>query len=296
MTPTAAANALINAFRLHDASAVIEVSAPDVKLFAPELRESTGGTALAGWVDELQRQFPGFSVECRRILVARSAAAVDCVLHSSAIGDLRLMGVELPAREAQVTQPMLITMWLSGGKVSALRAYYDRLRVLEELGIFGDVKAAGVIDLPPIDGLVDDRPPTTDPRLSGAIYRLMNEGSVEGYVAKHAALSQYVAPVGDYPGRAGVRDYMDGFYVAFSAVRVRGVGDVMAGNMVASEWRLEARQTGDIKFPGGSIPATGNPFALHGASLLVANAGMIDSHRLYYDRLEMVGDLGLVPA
>jgi len=50
-----------------------------------------------------------------------------------------------------------------------------------------------------------------------------------------------------------------------------------------------------METPEGTIPATGKRLTLRGADAITVRDGLIRSHRVYYDQLGFMTQLGLVP-
>jgi hypothetical protein len=54
--------------------------------------------------------------------------------------------------------------------------------------------------------------------------------------------------------------------------------------------------TGDLRMPGGeSMPATGRQIQVRDCDVVVVEDGLIREHRFYYDQMEFLGQLGLLP-
>jgi ketosteroid isomerase-like protein len=291
MPPARAAEAVIAAIAHREPPALLAELAPDVEFFGPEVRMARGIDEVTRWLGSLGHTYPGYEFVSRKVLVAGNLAAVDCVLTSSRLGDLRLMGVDLPAREASISQPMGIVLRSDEAGVAELHVYYDQLRILETLGIFGDVAPAGTIDWPS-GGAHQTQ---VDPGFPATMYGLWNQADLAGLAAMHDADCEYITPIGEYRGRPAVAEYIDGFVAAFSRVSLRSTGDIIDGDMVATRWDLRATHSGPLELPTGSIPATGRAFTLHGVNLMEVQSGRIRRYRAYFDRFEMLADLGLLP-
>ncbi|MBT2438863.1 SgcJ/EcaC family oxidoreductase [Streptomyces sp. ISL-36] len=59
---------------------------------------------------------------------------------------------------------------------------------------------------------------------------------------------------------------------------------------------FSGRNTGPIQFPTGeTLPATGKEIRIRGVDLAQVADGRIVSYRLYFDQMEFLGQLGLLP-
>ena len=68
------------------------------------------------------------------------------------------------------------------------------------------------------------------------------------------------------------------------------------GDTVLVEGVYTGTQTGDLVGPGGTIPATGRSFRLPYLDIFQARDGKFVSHRIYWDNLALLTQLGVVPA
>ncbi len=59
---------------------------------------------------------------------------------------------------------------------------------------------------------------------------------------------------------------------------------------------MEGTHTAPLNSPTGVIPATHKKTVGHGVQILRVEDGKIAEARLYYDQLEMMTQLGLIPA
>jgi steroid delta-isomerase-like uncharacterized protein len=88
-------------------------------------------------------------------------------------------------------------------------------------------------------------------------------------------------------GRAFSRAFPDG--------RIHGDRFVESGDVVVVEGRFTGTNTGPLDTPAGQLPATGQPMELAFADVFRVADGKITEHRIYYDSMSMLGQLGLLP-
>ncbi|MFI8288897.1 nuclear transport factor 2 family protein [Streptomyces sp. ms191] len=68
------------------------------------------------------------------------------------------------------------------------------------------------------------------------------------------------------------------------------------GDTAIDEGLYSGRNTGPIQLPTGeTLPATGKEIRLRGVDFAQVKDGRIVSYRLYFDQMEFLGQLGLLP-
>lgn len=118
----------------------------------------------------------------------------------------------------------------------------------------------------------------------------------EGFFATYAEDCEVSAPGFSGKGRQGLEEFwalwMDAFPDNQVIVRLL-VGD---GNTVAQEARFEGTNTGPLQAPDGSeIPATGKRASEPFSSFNTINGDTITSTRFYFDQVDLLTQLGLMP-
>ncbi|MDX3458970.1 SgcJ/EcaC family oxidoreductase [Streptomyces sp. ME02-8801-2C] len=69
------------------------------------------------------------------------------------------------------------------------------------------------------------------------------------------------------------------------------------GDTAVDEGYFSGRNTGPIALPSGDhLPATQKEFRIRGVDLATVRDGHIVDYRLYFDQMEFLGQLGLLPA
>jgi ketosteroid isomerase-like protein len=102
--------------------------------------------------------------------------------------------------------------------------------------------------------------------------------------------------MGELHGIEAFVAYGHGFHRAFPDGRIHGDRFVESGDVVVVEGRFTGTNTGPLDTPAGQLPATGQPMELAFADVFRVADGKITEHRIYYDVLSMLGQLGLLPA
>ena len=98
-------------------------------------------------------------------------------------------------------------------------------------------------------------------------------------------------------GRAAVTAFWEEEFKSFPDGKVKIVTEVISGSTAVSEWEWNGTNTGPLRLPTGDMsPATGKKASARGVDIAEFEGGLIKSHRFYYDSLDLVTQLGLVPA
>jgi ketosteroid isomerase-like protein len=103
-----------------------------------------------------------------------------------------------------------------------------------------------------------------------------------------------IAPEGRFKGHDYIGAYYRSQFAAFSGLEltVRDTHD--SGNVGVAEWVFAGTNTGPLELPGGeAVPPTGKRVTQRGADVAIVEGGLLREHRLYYDQLELLDQLGL---
>ena len=101
---------------------------------------------------------------------------------------------------------------------------------------------------------------------------------------------------GTIRGPAPVVDWNGAFRMAFPDMSWEPRHEHEAGNTAIDEGFVVGTHTGPLESPDGqSIPATGRHVRLRMSDAVTVEDGLVTSHRFYFDRLELLGQLGLAP-
>jgi steroid delta-isomerase-like uncharacterized protein len=102
-------------------------------------------------------------------------------------------------------------------------------------------------------------------------------------------------PSGEFRGREAIVQYWESFFTACPDLNGRDEFTAESGDTAINEWSASGTNSGPIETPEGTIPATGKRLTLRGCDALTVREGRIRSHRVYYDQLTCMTQLGLVP-
>jgi predicted ester cyclase len=71
---------------------------------------------------------------------------------------------------------------------------------------------------------------------------------------------------------------------------------VETGDLAIAEGTFSGTNTGSLTTPGGAIPPTGKRLQMKYCDLFRVREGKIVEHRVYFDQVEFLTQLGLMPA
>jgi steroid delta-isomerase-like uncharacterized protein len=96
-------------------------------------------------------------------------------------------------------------------------------------------------------------------------------------------------------GVEAMRAFDKGWHDAFPDCVITLESQTAEGNVVFSENTFNGTHTATLRTPAAEIPATGRSVTGHYVAMLVVRDGRIASFRAYFDRLELLEELGVVP-
>jgi ketosteroid isomerase-like protein len=101
---------------------------------------------------------------------------------------------------------------------------------------------------------------------------------------------------GEIHGRENIAEYWRQMTDAVPEARFESLSSFEVGDTAIDEGIYSGRNTGPLAFPDGtSLPATQKDITLHGVDFATVKDGQITSYRLYFDQLEFLDQLGLLP-
>jgi predicted ester cyclase len=96
-------------------------------------------------------------------------------------------------------------------------------------------------------------------------------------------------------GREPATQYALAWLNAFPDARVTIRNEIEAGDWVVQEFTFEGTHEGTLWSPAGDIPATNRRLNGRGVQLLRIEGGAIADTRLYFDQVQVMTQLGLMP-
>jgi predicted ester cyclase len=110
-----------------------------------------------------------------------------------------------------------------------------------------------------------------------------------------AADAEMVAPVGQASGRDDVLGFLGVFYEAFPDLRLEVTQLLADGPNAAAEGTLVGTHDGVLRSPNGDVAPTGRAVDLPWAAVYVTDGDTIKSEHLFFDQMDFLGQLGLLP-
>jgi uncharacterized protein (TIGR02246 family) len=125
----------------------------------------------------------------------------------------------------------------------------------------------------------------------------LNARDIEGYLANQRPDVEFVLAGGiTLHGRDEIRHYIEALWKAFPDGKLAFGAQVFAEDAAATELVFTGTHAGPMMTPNGPIPPTGKRVTTHSVSILRMKDDLIASEHVYFDQLEMLTQLGLMPA
>jgi predicted ester cyclase len=126
--------------------------------------------------------------------------------------------------------------------------------------------------------------------------KAFNDKNLEEFVGNESPDIEFVIPGGiTLRGRDQVREYMKLFWSAFPDIKVEATYQVIAGDTAVTEQTFSGTHTGTLRTPKGDIAATGKRVQGRQVAVQRVKDGQVWSEHLYFDQMEFLSALGLVP-
>jgi ketosteroid isomerase-like protein len=101
---------------------------------------------------------------------------------------------------------------------------------------------------------------------------------------------------GQIRGREAIAEYFRQLTDAFPDVRYEPQHEHESGNVAIDEGYVVGTHTAPLPLPSGeSVPATGKQIRVRSCDIISVEDGLVTSHRFYFDQMEFLGQLGLLP-
>jgi ketosteroid isomerase-like protein len=120
----------------------------------------------------------------------------------------------------------------------------------------------------------------------------------DGFLALQADDTTWVVPGATLNGKDEVRAWLGAFWQAFGSYHHDVTAAAEVGDTAYGEGTWTGVHDGPLVTPDGEVPPTGNTVTFRWAIAVDVDtaAGVARSVRLYFDQLEFLGQLGLIPA
>ena len=101
---------------------------------------------------------------------------------------------------------------------------------------------------------------------------------------------------GTITGRDAIVEWISGFQKAFPDLTYEPLNEYEIGNTAIDEGAISGTHTGPLEAPTGeTVPPTGKRVRVRETDLATVENGKVTSHRFYFDQMEFLAQLGLVP-
>jgi predicted ester cyclase len=107
--------------------------------------------------------------------------------------------------------------------------------------------------------------------------------------------AELVAPGGQASGRDAVIAFLGVFHEAFPDLRLELKQLVTDGPAAAAEGTIAGTHEGVLHTPSGDVGPTGRAVELRWAAVYLTDHDMLKSEHLFFDQMDFLGQLGLLP-
>ena len=138
----------------------------------------------------------------------------------------------------------------------------------------------------------------TDPKqLAGRFVEAFNAHDEKALLALDTSDSTLTAPGGaTMHGAQASSGYAVAWLNAFPDARLVIRNEIIAGDTIVQELTFKGTHTATLRAPTGDIPATNRPLSARAAQIFKVRDGLIADTQLYFDQVDVLTQLGLMPA
>ena len=110
-----------------------------------------------------------------------------------------------------------------------------------------------------------------------------------------AADAELVAPGGAATGRDNVLAFLNVFHEAFPGLRLEVKQLLADGPAAAAEGIIAGTHNGVLHTPNGDVAPTGRAVELRWSAIYHTDGDTLKSEHLFFDQMDFLGQLGLLP-
>lgn len=130
-------------------------------------------------------------------------------------------------------------------------------------------------------------------RLTTAMTARDKETQASCYAADAVAVTP---DQGEITGQEAISNYLSQFGESFPDIGYDYLQKYEAGNVAIDEGYVTGTNTGPLPLPSGeSLPPTGKSIRVRSCDVAHVEGGLIKHHTFYFDQMEFMGQLGLLP-
>jgi len=124
-----------------------------------------------------------------------------------------------------------------------------------------------------------------------------NRHDVDGVLSLYADNAEMKGPGGMVSkGKDEIRRFTEGWIQGFPDCKITVTNRIVSGNTLVEEGVFTGTHTGTFPTPMGDIPPTGGKVEGEFVDIFVVENDKVVSDRLTFDRLQLMEQLGLIPA
>lgn len=124
-----------------------------------------------------------------------------------------------------------------------------------------------------------------------------NAHDEKALLSLHAAHIKFEAPGGVHlNSTADATAYVMRWFKGFPNGKMTVRSEIVSGPWVIQEMTMEGIHSGPLQVPTGIVPPTHKKLVSKGVQLLRVDNGQIAEASIYYDQLDLMSQLGLMPA
>jgi steroid delta-isomerase-like uncharacterized protein len=127
-------------------------------------------------------------------------------------------------------------------------------------------------------------------------FQALNSGDVDAAVSLLSDDVEFGSPAGTIEGSGEVRQFLQGYQLAFPEAKFAISAVHGSGQTAALEGTYSGTNSGPLTSPSGEIPPTGKYASVPFVTVLETDGERIIAHRAYWDQMGFMGQLGLMPA
>ncbi|TMR20241.1 nuclear transport factor 2 family protein [Nonomuraea turkmeniaca] len=133
-----------------------------------------------------------------------------------------------------------------------------------------------------------------DHQVSDALADAVNDHALERVLRLYGPGAVFVAPGGMAEGHEQIASFYASWFDGFPDVSATLWRKITTASVTVLEWTLTGTHRGPFLIPGGEIlEPTGRRVAVRGCSTADLDGGLIVSHHIYFDQLQVFASLGL---
>jgi steroid delta-isomerase-like uncharacterized protein len=105
----------------------------------------------------------------------------------------------------------------------------------------------------------------------------------------------FEGPAAKVEGKDATVGYAMAWINAFDDAKLELHNELVAGDWVVQEFTFVGTHTGTLHSPAGDIPATNRELRGRGTQIIHIEDGLVTDTRLYFDQVDVMTQLGLMP-